>query len=521
MKLAGIDVGIFAIYILAVVVLGWLAARQAIGTKRDYFLAGDKLPWWMIGGSIIAANISTHHFVGCMGVAYARGMCAMNISWPAVLDGFGVLLVVFLPYYLRNGFYTMPEFLERRYGACCRTTYAVLILISYTLIEISSVLYLGAIVLNSLFGIPIMSGIIVLAVFTGTYTITGGFKAVVWTEMLQLGVLIMGGITLSILTIKAVGGWHGVMSTAPKWHLIMPAGDSDFPWTMFLGSEWCIGVFYSATNQFMVQRTLAAKNEWHARMGVVMACYLTVLLPLVYILPGVVAPILFPHLPRPDLVFPTLVQNILPKGLVGLVMAGLIAATMSHVSGAINSSTTIACVDIYIPYIKKDATDAQAVRFGKLIGIVIVLMGILWAGVMIAHSNKPVFLYLLNAYGYFTPGMTTMFVLGIFWKRMTKAAAMTVAIMTIPLSAAFELVFPGLSFFNRTGIVFWLCMLTAVIVSRYTTPKPESELEGLIWNKESLALPKELKHMSRGLRNPALWYGIIAVIVVLLYIRFH
>lgn len=514
------DAAIFAVYILAVIVLGWIATRRTISTKRDYFLAGDKLPWWMVGGSIIASNISTHHFVGVMGVAYARGMCAMNIAWPAVLDGLGVLLWIFLPYYLRNGFYTMPEFLEKRYGPYSRATYAILILISYTLIEISSVLYLGAIVLHSLISISIMTGIIVLAVFTGVYTITGGFKAVVWTEMLQLGVLIIGGTVLSVLTIKTVGGWSGVTTTADRWRLIMPASDPDFPWTMFLGSELCISIFYSATNQFMVQRALAAKNEWHAKMGVVFGCYLTFLLPFIYIVPGMVAPLLYPHLSRPDLVFPTLVEHILPEGLVGLVMAGIVAATMSHVSGAINSCTTIACVDIYLPYIKKNATDAQAVRFGRLFGIVIVIMGILWAGLMIVHSKTPVFIYLLNAYGYFTPGLTTMFLLGIFWKRASGAGAMTAAIMTIPLSAILELAFPHLSFFNRTGIVFWICMLTAVIVSRYTKRKPESELKGLIWNKESLVLPKDQRYLARGLRSPLLWYAIIAAITITAYIIF-
>ena len=206
----------------------------------------------------------------------------------------------------------------------------------------------------------------------------------------------------------------------------------------------CISVFYNATNQFIVQRALAAKDEWHARMGVVFVHYLQFVMPFIYIVPGLFAPLLFPDLAKGDLVFPTLVQNILPSGLVGLVMAGLMAAVMSHISGAINSCTTIATVDFYLPYINKNATDQQAVPFGRWVGVVIVLLGIFWAGALLSHSDKPIFLYLLSAYGYFTPGIATMFLLGIFWKRTTHAGALAAGLLTIPLSVFLEQVAPHL-----------------------------------------------------------------------------
>src|SRR5437762_4335313 len=217
MRLTPLDLGIFILYMLAVLGVGLVAARRGKKTKRDYFLAGDKLPWWMIGGSIVAANISSHHLVGSMGTAYYKGFVAMVTEWGAILVGFNALLWIFLPFYLRNGFYTVPEFLYRRFGPSVRATYAALILFTYLFVEIGAVLYLGGLALFSLVGIPIAYSVIVLAIATGIYTISGGLRAVVWTEMLQLGVLLMGGIALSIATLRAVGGVSTFLATRDKW----------------------------------------------------------------------------------------------------------------------------------------------------------------------------------------------------------------------------------------------------------------------------------------------------------------
>jgi len=520
MNLTELDIGIFAAYALVVLGLGAYAARKGSGTKRDYFLAGDKLPWWMIGGSIVASNISSHHLVGVMGTAYKRGFVSMVIEWGAILVGFNALLWVFLPFYLRNGFYTMPEFLQKRFGAGARTTYAALVFLTYVFVEVSAVLYLGGMALHSVLKTDIVWSIVVLALATGAYTIAGGLRAVIWTEMLQLGVLLAGGIALAFATIHKVGGWSAVLATSDDWHMLMPADDPDFPWTMYLGGVICISVFYCAANQFIVQRTLAAKNEWHARMGVVFCDYLKFLMPLVIIVPGLVAPQLYPHLKSPDLVFPTLVEDLLSPGLVGLVMAALIAAVMSHVSGAVNSCTTIATIDFYLPFINKKATEAQAVRFGRIAGAAIILVGIYWAAVLVTHKDRPVFLYLLDAYGYFTPGIATMFLLGILWRRTTHAGALTAGVLTIPLTLLVKWRFPDMPFFNRTGIVFWTCMAACAAVSLLTRPKPEAELAGLIWNKESLLLPETEREQNRGLRSPFLWWAIITAIVLYFYVRY-
>ena len=519
-NLTTLDAIIFGIYILGVLALGVYASRKGRRTKRDYFLAGDKLPWWMIGGSILAANISTHQIVGVMGVAYSRGFVAVVIEWGAILIGFNVLLWIFLPFYLRNGFYTMPEFLQKRFGGAARTTYSILVLLTYIFVEIGAVLFLGAISLHGLIGISMIPSIVIIAIFTGIYTIAGGLRAVVWTEILQICVLLLGMVVLSVATINAAGGISALMKSSKDWKLMLPASDPDFPWTMYLGGLLCISVFYCATNQFIVQRTLAAKNEWHARIGVIFAQYLKFLTPILIIAPALVAPKLFPNLQKPDLLFVDLVEHLLPSGLVGLVMAALVSAVMSHLSGAINSSTTILTMDVYLPYIRKNATEAQSVGFGRLSGIVIIILGILSSVLLISYSDKPVFLYLLNAYGLFTPGIATMFLLGILWKRTTHAGALSAGILTIPMSFVMEFLFPQMPFLNRTGIVFWSCMVLCIVVSLLTKPKPEAELKGLIWNKESLSLLPGQREQQRGLRNPFIWWAIITAIVLYFYIKY-
>jgi SSS family solute:Na+ symporter len=368
-----------------------------------------------------------------------------------------------------------------------------------------------------------------LGVLTGAYTITGGLRAVIWTEMMQLVVLLGGAAVLAVATYLAAGGWPALAGTMQDWHLFPPASDPDYPWTGYLGAFLCISTFYWATNQFIVQRVLASRSEWDARMGIVFADYLKFLMPLLVVTPGLLAVKLFPHLERPELIFPTLVKSLLPSGLVGLVMAGLIAAVMSHVSGVINACATIVTVDFYLPFLRPKAGDREAVWCGRLTGLLVVLLGIAWADLVMTHSHQLIFIFLMDTYGYFAPGIATMFLLGIFWKRTTAAGAVTAGLLSVPLSEAvrrgWNLAAPShgwkeISPFNRTGIVFWLCMGLCTVVSLLTTPKPESELAGLIWNKESMAIPSDQRGMSRGLRNPALWWAIVTAAVLYFYVRY-
>ncbi|MDO8541966.1 MAG: sodium/solute symporter [Opitutaceae bacterium] len=518
LNLSSLDLAVFLAYFLAVGILAYLASRSRGATRRDYFLGGDKLPWWMIGGSIVAANISSHHFIGVMGVAYHRGFVAVTGEWGAIWIGFNALLWIFLPFYLRNGFFTMPEFLQRRYGSSARGMFAGLILLIYVFVEIAAVLYFGALALNALIGVSVHVCVLIIAVVTAIYTIAGGLRAVVWTEMLQLVVLVGGGIVLTAATLRASGGWSAFFATSKDWDILLPADDRDFPWTMLLGGSICISVFYCAANQFIVQRVLAAKSEWDARMGVVFTQYLKFLLPLIIVVPGLLGPRLFPGLEKPDLIFPTLVANLLPSGLVGLVLAGLVAAVMSHVSGALNSSTTILTVDVYQVFRPK-ATERDAVRFGRWSCAVLALIGMATAELLTQHSKKPVFLYLLNAYGFVTPGMATMFLVGIFWRGATQAGALTAGILTIVLSGAFTVFYPTMPFYNRTGIVFWTCVVACVVVSRFTKRQSDAALAGLIWNRASMRLPAGGPTL-RLWQRPGLWWAGIMATVLYFYVRY-
>ncbi|MDO4586819.1 MAG: sodium/solute symporter [Planctomycetia bacterium] len=584
-RLIPLDYAIFGLYVLGVVVLGIVASRRASGSKRDYFLAGDKLPWWMIGGSIVAANLSSHHLVGAIGAAYDRGFITVCGEWGAILIGLNALLWIFLPFYLRNGFYTMPEFLQRRFGTAPRIVFAILMLLTYLFVEISGVLILGAIALQELLHLNLSLSIIAIAVATGIYTITGGLRAVIWTEMLQLSVLLMGGLALAFTTLYAVGGWDFFISTRDDWHLLLPASDMDFPWTQYLGGALCISTFYFATNQFIVQRVLAAKNEWNARMGIVFTCYLKFIIPLMITVPGLMAFYLvekgiIPAPERPDMIFASLVVHLLPHGLIGLVLAGLIAAIMGHISGAVNSCSTIATIDLYLPYkqamkarqakisserstavravsggnaaifeteSREEQTkneDLAAIRFGKLFGAMIIFFGILWAIFLSGQIKRPIYIYLIMAYSYFAPGITTMFVMGVFWKRTTYWGATVAGLLTVPLSIVLELIgkfwnSEAISqviplsvstlekmgtliapFANRCTIAFWTCIVVCAVVSLCTKPKPESELQGLIWNWNSLKLPENEKAEMTILTRPGFWWIIITLIVLSFYIMF-
>jgi SSS family solute:Na+ symporter len=264
---------------------------------------------------------------------------------------------------------------------------------------------------------------------------------------------------------------------------------------------------------------LAAKDEWHARMGVVLTDYLKLLLPLIIVVPGLMARQLYPSLEKGDLAFPTLVRDLLEPGLSGLVLAGLIAAIMSHVSGALNSCSTIVTIDFYLPY-RKDVSEAQAVRFGKTVAVVALATGAFWGLCLLSYTKRAMFGYLLEAYGYFAPGIATMFLLGIFWKRATHAGALAAGLLTIPLSVALQLLMSKTAGLARASIVFWACMLACVVVSLFTSPRPESEIRSLIWNRESLKVPEALRARRGWLRSPFLWWAIVTAVVLFFYVKY-
>ena len=445
---------VFGAYLLAVAAVGILASRKR-EESDDYFLASRSLTWWIIGGSMIAANISTHHFIGMSGRGFEIGLAIASFEWMAA-----IALVLygkfFLPYYLKTKITTMPEFLERRFSAKVRIAYAIISLIGYIVIELAVVLYTGSLAIREVFGLPLVWGLAILGVIGGGYTIYGGFKAVAYTDIIQVTVLILGGMTVTLLGLhqlgvltpelgpSVIGGFKAVLAGSPeKFHMVRPWHDPELPWVgVFFGGMWLANIFYWGCNQFITQRTLAAKNFWHGQMGVVFAGFLKLLVPFLVVLPGIVAFRLYNPdtgllkaqcvLIKGDLAFPTLVKQLLPTGLTGLVMAGLMGCVMSHIASMMSASSSILTFDIYRNYMKRDATSRDLVRFGRMTSLV-VLVAATGVGYFL-RDLKAIFIYIQEYWSIAYPSVCALFLAGFFYPRATARGAF-IAIITGPVWA--------------------------------------------------------------------------------------
>ncbi len=439
-----LDTAVFGIYLVVVAAVGVLASRRE-RQSDDYFLASRNLTWWVIGGSMIAANISTHHFIGMSGLAYQVGLAVASFEWLAaialVLSG-----ALFLPYYLKSRIMTMPEFLERRFGDRVRLVYAIICLVGYIFIELAVVLYTGSLAIHSIFGLPLVWGLLILCVVGGGYTIYGGFKAVAYTDIIQVTVLLLGGLTVTLLGLhklgsivagaRCVGAGRDPARCLPaspeKFHLVRPWNDPDLPWIgVFLGGMWLANIWYWGCNQFITQRTLAAKNVWHGQMGVVFAGFLKLLVPLLVVLPGIIAFRLYhPEtgllraecvLEKPDLAFPTLVRQLLPPGLTGLVMAGLMGCVMSHIASMVSASSSILTFDIYRNYVNPAASNAQLVWFGRVASLLVLLLATL-VGYYLSDL-KTIFIYIQKYWSIAYPAACALFLAGFFYPRANAGGA--------------------------------------------------------------------------------------------------
>jgi SSS family solute:Na+ symporter len=471
------DLLVFCIYLLTVAVVGILASRKE-KESDDYFLAGRNLTWWIIGGSMIAANISTHHFIGMSGRAVEVGLAIASYEWIAAIT---LILYgkFFLPYYLRSRITTMPEFLERRFSHQVRLVYAIISLIGYVVIELAVVLYTGALAIHEVVGLDLIWGLSILCVVGGGYTIYGGFKSVAYTDIIQVTVLMLGGLAVTLLGLCKVGeatpGYHAtifdgcraILSGSPeKFHMVRAWNDPELPWLgVFFGGMWLANIFYWGCNQFITQRTLAARSLWHGQMGVVFAGFLKLLIPFLVVLPGIMAFRLYNAdtgllrhihvLDKCDLAFPTLVQQLLPTGLTGLVMAGLMGCVMSHIASMLSASSSILTFDIYKNYFNKKATNAELIRFGRYSTFVVLVLAT-GVGVLLRDIHA-IFYYLQRFWACASPTMCVLFLAGFFCKRANGKGSL-IALIVGPIWAlsytgaeSFQLV-PPFSFFNRAMI---------------------------------------------------------------------
>jgi solute:Na+ symporter, SSS family len=519
-----IDFILFALYLVANIALGLWVARRKVADTRTYFLAGEGLPWYAIGGSIIAANISTEHFIGMIGVAYAVGFVVAQWEWGNWFT-FSALIWIFLPYYIRGGLYTMPEFLERRYNATCRYLFAVCSLVLWIIAQMAVVMLAGGKAMNGMFGIDQSVTIVCLAILAGSYTIYGGLTSVAWTDFLQFVVMMVGGLVVTVLGLHKAGGLHDLMLFAPeKFKIIYPITDKDYPWfgvwTLFIS----IGIWYNCTNQFIVQRCLGARSEWDARMGVVLAGFMKLLLPLLVVVPGIVAFKLYPGLVDKDQAFPTLVRELVPVGLSGIVMAGLASGMLSHISSVLNSCSTVFTMDLYKPLIGRNKSEAHLVTVGRVSAFAILAIATLLA-IWFTKRKLGVFDLIQNVGAWVAAPIAAVFLLGVLWRRTTAFAATAVLIFAFPYTILVEYylfkyvswLLPFDNWLNRTFLVWATSMVLLVVLSLLSPPPDPKQTEGIIWSWNVAKLPESERHRNRGIRNLFLWWSIFIFLMAILY----
>ncbi|MDC6366246.1 MULTISPECIES: sodium:solute symporter [Flavobacteriaceae] len=424
---------VLGIYFLALIgVAVWVVAQKNKDTQ-DYFLAGRNVGWFVIGASIFASNIGSEHVVGLAGTGFESGTPMAHYelhAWIVLLLGW-----LFLPFYIRSGAFTMPEFLEKRFDSRSRWFLSIFSLVAYVLTKVSVTIYAGGIVVSELLGIPFWYGAIGVVVFTGIYTVVGGMKAVIYTETLQTVILILGSLIITYLGLQEVGGWgqlrETVIAASPDhFNMWRPMSDPDFPWTGLLIGGTIVGIWYWCTDQYIVQRTLAANNIKIGRRGAIFGAYLKLMPILIFLVPGIIAFALTIQNPevfsveRADRAFPMLVKTLLPVGLKGLVAGGLMAALMSSLASVFNSCSTIFTIDIY-KKLRPEKSERQLLTIGKIATSFIVVLGIIWIPIMDKIGGGVMYQYLQNVQSYIAPPVTAVFLLGIIWKRVNSKAAIT------------------------------------------------------------------------------------------------
>src|SRR6266581_712917 len=430
--LAPLDLTIIGVYFLVVFGIGFYFSRKE-RTSEQYFLAGRNVGWFAIGASLFVSNISTEHFIGLAGSGASSGLAVGHFEWLACLI---VLILgwVFVPFYLRSNVFTMPEFLELRYSRACAVYLAGVSILAYIFTKISVHLYAAGIVLERVVGWNPLTAALILVIATGVYTVAGGLAAVIYTDLVQTLILIAGAVILTVIGLDRTGGFAGLRAAVPQsyFHMIKPLGDPDFPWTgIFFGAP-ILGIWYWCTDQVIVQRVLSAKDEGHAKAATIFAGFLKILPVFMLVLPGLIAFALYPDMfhigangqvLNGDIAYPTLIINLLPTGLVGLMIAALLAALMGAMSSVFNSASTLVTLDFY-KKIKPDASERQLVRFGRVMTGVMVLLGLAWVPFIHLISSQ-LYIYLQSVQAYISPPIAACFILGILWPRMNGQGAIS------------------------------------------------------------------------------------------------
>ena len=476
MHLASLDLAVVAIYAVVLLFIAQWVSREEVGHQKntkDYFLAGRSLPWWAIGASLIAANISAEQIIGMSGQGFVVGMAIASYEWMAAIT----LLIVgkyLLPVFLKHEIYTMPQFLEQRYDHRVRMVLATFWLGVYVFVNLTSILWLGALAINAITGLDLNYAIILLAAFAAAYSLYGGLKAVALTDIIQVVLLVLGGLLIAYISMNKISGGQGafvgfqmVLEQAPEKFDMVLAKDSPHYMSLpgisvLVGGMWVMNLSYWGFNQYIIQRALAAKSNREAQKGIAFAAFLKMLMPVLVVLPGIAAVILSPDLSEPDRAYPE-VMKLLPVGIKGLVFAALIAAIVSSLASMMNSISTIFTIDIVAHH--GNRSEQQLVTIGRMTSVTALTIAVIIARPLLG-SFESAFQYIQEFTGLFTPGIVAIFLLAFFWKRTTANGALTAAIGSAVFSVTCKLYWPSLPFMDRVGLAFILCMVLGMLVSQ-------------------------------------------------------
>ena len=522
-----LDWVVVAFYFAAIGGIAWWVMRQKTKDSADYFLASRHIGWYVIGASIFASNIGSEHIVGLASTGSNSGVALGHYelhSWCVLLLGW-----VFVPFYLRSRVFTMPEFLELRYSPKARWVLSVVSLFAYILTKVSVTVYAGAVVFETLMGIEFWTGALLVVVVTGVYTALGGLRAVVYTDTMHSAVLLIGSLTVAGVGLMKIGGWGNVVSIVGPEHLNMfPPLDSEFPWAGLLLASPIVGIWYWCTDQCIVQKTLAARDETNARRGAIWAAYLKLFPFFIFLIPGIIAGALRQtgqlEFEVADQVFPTMVKTLLPVGIRGLVAGGLLAALMSSLAAVFNGCSTLFTMDIY-KKLRPEASELTLVRVGRIATVVVVGLGILWIPILRGFSSS-LYQYLQNVQAYIAPPITAVFLLGLFWKRINGNGALAALIGGFILGMSkltvevFEDSLSGILLdYAEINFLYFapLLFLTSVVImvaGSFLTGKPdEKQLEGLTY---STTMAEDRKKSRESWDSKDVFHTVVILTIIVL-----
>ncbi|NQT96794.1 MAG: sodium/solute symporter [Candidatus Marinimicrobia bacterium] len=536
-QLVTLDWITIGLYFLFIFIVAYWATHRDTSTRKTsagYFLAGRNVGWFVIGASLFASNIGSEHLVGLAGTGAASGVAVGQFEiWASLI----LLMLgwVFVPFYLRSGVYTMPEFLERRYSSAARWYLSIISIIGYVLTKISVTIAAGGIVFETLMGIDFWTGALIIVLATGIYTVLGGLRAVLYTDLIQMFILIGGAIIVTITGLAKLGGWGNLYEIVGSDYFNMwkSLSDPDFPWTGILFGVPILGVWYWCTDQFIVQRVLSANNIDNARRGTIFGGYLKLLPVFIFVIPGVIAYALAQSgqltLDQPDQALPVLIGVLMPVGLRGLIIAGLLAALMSSLSSVFNSCSTLITWDIY-KKIRPETSDKHLVTVGQIATAILVGFGLLWIPFMKLISGQ-LYQYLQSVQAYIAPPIAAVFLIGLFWTRVNSHGAIAalisgfilgmvrlVAEINKDLLSGWLFSYANINFLHFAILLFLICSGVLIGVSLVTKQAPITKLVGLTYSTKEKPTTAPLN--SHWFRKDFIFSILLVVCVGLIWIYF-